>query len=246
MALTLTGRLDECLLLAYRSPARSVAGLVPRPLELVTRDGWAFWNIVACRVEGMRPAGLPRWAGIAYHHVAYRLYVRARTESGETLEGLHFVRSDADRVLPAWLGNRLTDFRFHRSAIRLESGDRSHVGAPLRVTVRTTDGLADVHLIAAEAGNVSWSPDSCFASPDEAGRFLKYRPLGISADASGRRLKLAEVERDEAAWREIPIEARETRWGFFDRLGVEARLERATRVAPIDYVWRLGRRANAG
>src|SRR5215213_8264418 len=95
----MNGRLSECLLLSYRTPARAVRKLVPGHLELVTRDGWAFWNVLACRVEGMRPAGVPKSLGVDYHHVAYRLHVKARTAAGETLRGLYFVRSDADSNL---------------------------------------------------------------------------------------------------------------------------------------------------
>src|SRR3954452_23319048 len=89
MKLAMVGRLDECLLLAYRTPAGSVAGLVPPPLELVTLGPFAFWSVVACHVRRMRPAGLPAAAGVSFYHVAYRLLVRARTAAGCVLDGLY-------------------------------------------------------------------------------------------------------------------------------------------------------------
>src|SRR5688500_6396789 len=122
--LAMTGRLSECLVLSYRTPARSVRHLVPKGLELMTRDGWAFWNVVACRADGMRPAGVPKALGVDYHRVAYRLHVRARTAAGDTLRGLYFVRNDADSGVIARAGNLLTSFRFHRADVELSRAPR--------------------------------------------------------------------------------------------------------------------------
>jgi hypothetical protein len=254
--LTAAGRLSECLLLSYRTPADSVRHLLPRGLELVTRGGYAFWNVVACTVEHMRPALLPACCGVTYHHVAYRLHVQARTATGDgTLRGLYFVRSDADSGLVGRLGNLFTDFRFRPAAVELSSRDgvltvavQGRGGAPdprdgepagdpgdaiARVTV---DGNADAGFIA---------PGSPFASVAEAERILRYVPLAMSVDLDGRYLKLAEVVRDDAAWRERPVRVLESHFRFFDALGLPAsdvQLERATRVDPINYRWKLGRR----
>jgi hypothetical protein len=239
MTLMMIGRLGECALLAYRTPAASVRGLLPPGLELVRHGDWAFWNIVACRVEAMRPLGLPRWAGVTYHHVAYRLYVRGPNMDGVWRDGLFFVRSDADHPLLAWLGNRVSDFRFHRATISLQSDATQF---ELRANP-TTDAAGAAELRAAVAGSAELNAGSCFSSSDEGAAFLKYRPLGLSCDRSGRWLKLAEVLRDEAQWAERPLRVLQARWGLFEALGQhEMHLELATRIAPIEYHWRLGRR----
>ena len=49
----MVGRLSHCVLLSYRTPTDSVRGLLPPGLELRTHNGFAFWNIVVCRVERM-------------------------------------------------------------------------------------------------------------------------------------------------------------------------------------------------
>jgi hypothetical protein len=133
--ITMTGRLSSCVLLSYRTPAAHVRHLVPPPLELVTRGPWAFWNVVACRVERMRPRGAPRWAGVCYHHVAYRLLVRAPGlgPDGRDLEGLYFVRSDADHSLITRGGNVASDFQFHRAEIDLR--DETLIGGDLELHV---------------------------------------------------------------------------------------------------------------
>ncbi|HEY7543413.1 MAG TPA: DUF2071 domain-containing protein [Blastocatellia bacterium] len=234
MKLTMVGRLSECLLIAYRTPRGSVEHLVPAPLQLVTRDGWAFWNIVACRIEKMRPAGAPRLAGMSYYHVAYRLYVRARVASGEIIEGLHFVRSDADNFLVSELGNLASDFRFHTATV-------NHIEDAGRVIFEVRNSGADARLCVNCEREPGLARNSCFVSMKEAAQFLKYRPLGLSCRNGW--LRVAEVFRDESQWRETAVSIEEARWSFFDAMAQgETALELATRVAPIDYRWRLGRR----
>ena len=251
LPLAMNGRLSECLMLSYRTPARSVRHLVPNGLELEARGGYAFWNVLACRVEAMRPAGVPRRLGVTFNDVAYRLHVRGRTAAGETLRGLYFVRSDADRGLVARFGNALTSFRFSAADVELSRArvDGSDV-LTLAVTGRgEADGAADALVrVATDApaggGTLALSDGSPFASPEEAAEFLKYRPLGLSVDLDGRYLERTEVVRDEAALREWPVSVIEAHWKFLDGLGQdELRLERAVRVDPIAYQWRLGRRA---
>ena len=228
----MVGRLDECLLLAYRVEAGAVRGLLPPGLELVTHGGNAFWNVVACRVERMRPAGLPAFCGLSYNHVAYRLYVRA---ASSTTDGLYFVRSDADsRLIPA-TGNVMTDFRFHSSAITLSS-ERSRVSC----TVRGCD--ADAELVIEDDGAAAGPmPGSPFASPDEAACFLKYRPVALSVSRKGR-LKLTAVHRHEPDWRERRVHVVKDHLPFLDRFGPR-HLELATRVEALQYRWVLGDKA---
>jgi uncharacterized protein YqjF (DUF2071 family) len=232
MTITTVGRLEDCVLLSYRTPAERVRHLVPRGLELMTHGGFAFWNVVACHVVAMRPRGLRAVAGMSFHQVAYRLYVRAGEESG-----LYFVRSDVDSRLVSTTGNWMTDFRFHPATIR-----RRHEPGAIRYDVTDAgDGNAAVCVASAAAANVH--ADSCFASAAEAARVLKYRPVAFAPDDEAKRVRLAEVFRDERRWEEKPVSVVEARFGLFDALGQdELVLERAIVVAPLDYRWRLGRR----
>ena len=251
-----TGRLNECLLLAYRTPEHKVRHLLPHGLELLTRDGFAFWNVVACTVQDMRPALLPARLGVSYHHVAYRLYVQARVEGQvDPVRGLYFVRSDADSALVGRMGNVLSAFRFHPAEVEISNGN-----SVLTVSVRGGEAEPDARCgepgaapgdaivrVAADGVPVeaSLAQGSPFQSVADAERFLKYPPLGLSVDLDGKYLKLAEAIRDEAKWTETPARVIESRLRFFEALGLtsrEVKLERASRVAPIDYRWRLGKR----
>ena len=245
LPLAMKGRLAECVLMSYRTPAHTVRRLVPRCLELVTRDGWAFWNVVACRVESMRPVFAPARLGVTFNHVAYRLLVRARTGEGRILDGLYFVRSDTDSPLVGRFGNVLTDFRFHGAEVELSRG-RDGAADILTLAVQGNEERADALVRVATGDCAAAAPyrDSPFRSAADAEQFLKYRTLGLSVDLDGRYLRLAEVSRDETAWRERQVRVLEAHWKFFDALGQDdVHLERATRVDPLDYRWRLGRRA---
>jgi hypothetical protein len=231
--LTMLGRITDCFLLAYRTPLSTVRDLVPPPLELITHRGYAFWNIVLCRVENMRPSLAPKLCGMSYHHVAYRLYVRARTASGQLLDGLYFVRSDADSRFVSLGGNVMTDFQFHPALI-----DVTRHGPEQRWCVQSRDGVGDASILIANA--TPTRPASIFDSEKSAADFLKYRPRGLSV--AFPRLRIAEVFRDESRWLEEEVDIREAHWRFFNSIGQNnLALERATRVAPIDYRWRLGR-----
>ncbi len=236
---SMIGTLDRCVLLSFRTPADSVQHLVPPGLELLRRGPFAFWNVVLCHVHRMRPAGLSDLpgVGVSYHHVAYRLMVRAMTERIDTRQGLYFVRSDADATLLGAVGNRLSDFRFHRGRVQWhEAHEQQHI------EVTTADGRADAELTFRAAPPTRHPADSCFPTPADAAAALKYQPLGLAVNRHGQ-LKLAEVFRDESQWHEDPIDITAARLGFFDTLGqCDVHLERATAVAPLPYRWRLGRR----
>ena len=99
-------------------------------------------------------------------------------------------------------------------------------------------GCANVLVSDSEAESIH---TGLFKDPKQRDHVLKYQPLGLAIDRRGL-LRLAEVFRDEAAWQEHPVAVTECQWGFFaSHQQKQIRLERATRVAPLDYQWRLGR-----
>jgi len=230
------GRLNDALLLSYRTPAESVRELVPPGLQLITRGPWAFWNVVACRVERIRPEGLPAWSGLGYHHVAYRLLTRCITTEADFVDGLYFVRSLADHAFVTAMGKHVTDFKFRPAQIRVDAGGfEARRGDAPEAVVRLGDPSPAVEVAA------TWPADSCFPTLKDAQEFLRYRPLSMAPDGRGR-ARLAEVTREDRAWRESVINVAEHRHGLFEELGqTDATLELATAIDPIDYRWSLGR-----
>lgn len=236
ICLTLQGKLAECALLVYRTPAEDVRALVPPPLELMAmrHDGidYAFWAIVVCRVEAMRPIGVPSVFGIDYTHVAHRLYVRT---PGAATHGLYFLRSDVDSRLIA-AGDFCTDFRMHYAAIDLSI-------SPSRWSLQVR-GEPDAHADLVLDRARPFTPDrSIFPSVADALAQLKYSPQGLAPARRKMQVRLAEVLRHEPDWRETPAYVESARFALMDRFCPHAVLELATVVDPIDYRWRLGRQS---
>jgi len=235
----MNGRVADCVQLNYRTPAESVRALLPEGLELVTRGPWAFWNVMCCRVEKLRPSGVPKVCGLTYTHVAYRLQVQAMNERAEVVRGLYFTRSDADARVAALLGNRLTDLRLHPAAITLDAGD-----CGVRCVVSgTDDALGNLELDAAHAP-ARLASDSCFPSIEDARRFCRYTPNGLAVtNAGGKRLlRITRVSRPEHAWSETPLAIHSAKLGYFDAIGQteHVQLEWACRLSPMDYRWDVG------
>jgi Uncharacterized conserved protein (COG2071) len=243
MKFEMVGRIDECFLLSYGIDPEQAAGLVPAGLELITCRRAAFFNIVICHVDRMRARFTPRALGVTYWHIAYRIQVRATLADDRPIEGLYFLRSDIDRPLFGVIGNRLTDFHFHAARVRFSNDDE----AAWRLRVEPTAGDALASLTVRRAASNSLAPGSPFASLEERERVLKYAPFGLSVSNSGQCLRVAEVIRDEALWREEPVEVEAADWSYPRSLGLrDLWLVRATRVAPIDYRWRIGRTERLG
>jgi uncharacterized protein YqjF (DUF2071 family) len=225
-----TGRLCRCWLIAWRTPVEAARPLLPPPLELVTHGGFAFWNVVICRLGGVRPVGLPAAVGVGYWHVAYRLLARAKLRTGEEITGLYFVRSDADQPLIVAAGNLLTDFRFHSARVAVEeeeSAIRCEVDAPV--------ASARFHLL--RDAHAQLASESPFDSLEQAAAFLKYTPIALSPHGAGA-VNIVRVARDEQAWctRTIGIAGAEAEFLQPSRAVPELAFE----VDPLEYRWRRG------
>ncbi|MES2571208.1 MAG: DUF2071 domain-containing protein [Verrucomicrobiota bacterium] len=226
--LTMRGALNGCWLFNYRTPLEKVQALVPEPLKLVTHGGFAFWNIVVCRVEALRPAPLPGMFGLGYWHVAYRLCVDAHLASGGQVEGLYFVRSECDHSLIARVGNWMTDFAFHPARITVLHNREIAAGE-----IVATGGHA--HFCVARQEMPGLAEGSPFGSLEEAATFLAYRPCALSR-ANGNAVQRVGVSRDEARWRCRPVAVKTASWSLLH----DAKLELCFEVEPIDYQWNRG------
>lgn len=225
---TMRGEFEWCYLLALRTPEAEARALLPPELELVTRDGWAFWNVVFCEIRGMRPVPVPTPLGLRYRHVAYRLYVRFRPHDGEPMEGLYFVRSDCNLALMRSIGNLLTDFRFHLSSIERELGADT-----IRLTVSSPD--APAHLLLDKLPRPELASGSPFGTLDEAAAFLKYKPRGMSVNEKTRRVSVVQIVREEAAWQSHLLRIERAELSFFRDKQVVPEI--CYDVQPLPYQW---------
>jgi uncharacterized protein YqjF (DUF2071 family) len=239
MSFAMTGRVTDCVQLTYRTPSETVRSLLPEGLELVTRGPWAFWNVLACRVEKARPTGVPAFCGLTYRHVAYRLLVRAMNERAEVVRGFYFVRSDADARTVTTLGNRLSDFRLNPASIALDAGD-----CGVCLSVRETAYAQGETALEVAHAPARLSPGSCFPTLDDARRFARHAPDGLAVveHDGGRLLRTTRVTRNEQAWGETPVVVRRAEFGYFDALGQTelVQLEWACRLGAMDVHWQFG------
>lgn len=220
------GEIERCWLFTFREPVESVRALIPEPLEPIVRDGYAFWNVVVCEIAAMRPTFAPRAVGMRYRHVAYRLYVRHRTENGPSVEGLYFVRSDADHPLITAAGRHLTDFRFHRAGVEIEEDE-----AATDIRIDSPDAPAKIHID--QQAPPALPDGSPFGSLFEAKAVLRYKPFALAPDGKGG-VRTLRVRRDEHAWKSKLVNAR-TDFAFLADRNIEPEI--TYQVAPIEYVW---------
>ena len=228
--LTMVGTLRRCWLFTRQTPADDARRILPPQLELVTHRGLAFWNVVVCQIEAMRPRGLPAFAGVGYKHAAYRLHARFHPDRGAPVEGLWFARSDCDSLLMSAMGNLMTDFRFHHSPIAVQ--DRPDAVA---LSIRALDAPAQA-VVGRDAPAIL-PAHSAFGSLDEAAAFLEYKPFGLSVDAGGR-VNVVKIVRREEDWRARLVPVIEEHWSFFDDKAT--RPEVCFQVEPIAYQWNRG------
>lgn len=226
---TMVGTLRRCWLFAFHTPAQDASRYLPAGLELVTRGSFAFWNVVVCRIEAMRPKYTPSFLGVSYWHAAYRLYVRFRPKTGDPIEGLYFLRSDCDNGPMSFLGNYLTDFNFHKARISADERKDS-----TQIMIDSPDAPADAKLTAEPP---ALSRESAFESLEQAAAFLKYKPFGISMTPSGS-ASIVKIIRDENAWKSRLAHVDSSHWKFFE--GKNVHLELCYQVDPINYQWNRG------
>jgi hypothetical protein len=225
--LTMLGTISRCWLFAYRTRADDIKYLLPPELEPVQHHDYAFWNVVVCQVQNMRPKLVPLPVGVTYWHVAYRLYVRLHMRPNETVEGLFFLRSDCDNALMSFAGNILTDFNFHSARVCVSEESQS---TEIKITAPGGDAYARIN----STNTPKLSVSSAFNSLEEASQFLKYKPNGISI-SSRNQASVVRIVRDEEAWRSRLVDVAEARWSFFDDKKVD--LEICYEVEPISYQW---------
>lgn len=228
--LTMRGTLQRCWLFTYQTPEEEARKLLPPELEPVTHLGFAFWNIVVCRIRAMRPKPLPAIAGFGYWHVGYRIYVRFQPSAGGPLEGLYFLRSDCDSRIMSFLGNRMTDFHFNVAGISLMEKN-----GLIRLVIDSPDAAAQVQLDRAPSPRLP--SHSAFASLEEAAGFLKYKPFGISIPAAGQ-ANIVKIVRDETAWKCRMVHGESLEWAYLKGRNVKPEL--CFELTPIDYQWNRG------
>jgi hypothetical protein len=227
--ITMEGRLAECYLFHFNTPLKVAKNLLPAGIEPLIHRDRAILGIVLTRIEKMRPRGFPRFAGVSYWHLGYRYYVKARTGSGEEMEGLYFFRSDCDSGWIAMGGQQFSRFDFRKMKLL-----RKKEGTCVRFEITAHDAQIQISIHSGEDPGLPLG--SVFKDRSEADRILKYKPAALSV--FGEKLTVLQVHRNESEWHLDPVRA-EFEWPMLEHL--QATHDRSYRVRPIDYAWERAR-----
>ena len=237
--MTMIGRVDPCVQLTYRTPADSVKGRLPEGLELVTRGPWAFWNVMACRVDQFRPSGLPAVAGLGYRHIAYRLVTQAMTDRAQVVRGYYDTHNTVDTGVLSALTRRHLAGKTNPMKIKLKISDCGLIyQAGQGRHAEDSDTAFELDIAHAPAGLM---PDSCFPTTEDVRQFCATTTdsLAVIEREGERRLRVTPVQRTGQARSETPLAVHHAHLGYFDTID-QARhvhLEYACRLGPAEVRW---------
>ena len=83
------GNIKRRMLINFRVDAAVMQKVLPAPFRPKLHEGYAVAGICLIRLEGIRPAVFPAWAGFASENAAHRLAVEwEKQSSGERCEGV--------------------------------------------------------------------------------------------------------------------------------------------------------------
>jgi hypothetical protein len=230
-------RFDRSFVLAYAWPAEGLRRLLPPGLELDEREGRGFLAVAFVITRGLRPAGLPEWAGQRFQFIGYRLFVRYRSRDGRRLRGLYILRSDTDSRAMVAAGNLLTHYQWHSGRIRLgETGNQTLLQAT------TEDGAADLRVRFTCDDDVPLPSGSCFPTWREARLFAGPMPFTFDYEKETHSMVIVEGVREH--WEPLPVQAEVEEMAFlghrrFADCGTPL-LASAFAVRDIPYRWEAG------
>jgi hypothetical protein len=225
------------LVLTYAFPRAVLDPLLPPGLTLDVHGDHGFVAIAMVQTERLRPTFFPGFLGQNFCLTGYRIFARYKTTSGRVLRGLRILRSDADRRLMVFFGNRLTHYNY-----RFAEMDFQTANGRLEIDIRTPYGAADVHVIADLKKEVVRPPvGSPFADLREARLFAG--PLPFTFDYEKETGSIIRIEGVRKEWKPRPVEVQVSRTAFFDQppfRGIQPVLANAFHVENIEYEWRRG------
>lgn len=200
------GIIKRRLLINYRVDPFVIRRLLPAPFQPKLHRGHAIAGLCLIRLEGIRPRGFPRLAGLSSENAAHRIAVTWNDEQGAH-EGVYVPRRDTGSFVNHLAGGRLFPGEQQRATFRVLE-DRSRIA----LHMHSADGQVHVDLTGTRGGRLP--AGSSFTTVDDASRFFERGGVGYSATTGGRRLD--GVALHTASWRVDPFDVEYVRSGYFD------------------------------
>jgi len=199
------GTIKRRLLINFRVDPSVVQRLLPPPFRPSLHNGHAIAGICLIRLEGIRPRGFPRLAGLSSENAAHRIAVIWEDEQGPH-EGVYIPRRDTGSLVNHFAGGRLFPGEHQRARFGVLDEDRR-----IALHMRSADGQVDIDVIARTTERISTG--SSFDSTDDASAFFERGSLGYSATESGRRLDGIALRTQ--SWKVEPLEIEFVRSSYF-------------------------------
>ena len=170
---TLEGLIRRRLLVNFRVDPSEMQNLLPDRFRPKLHRGQAIAGLCLIRLEQVRPAGAPAFAGLSSENAAHRVAVEWTTRRGETREGVYIFRRETNSKLGQLAGGRLFPGIHHPAEFQItdEQGE-------IDFTMTSRDGSADIRLHGTEADALP--PTSHFDALAESSRFFENGSLGYS------------------------------------------------------------------
>ncbi|HEX4647094.1 MAG TPA: DUF2071 domain-containing protein [Verrucomicrobiae bacterium] len=225
------------LVLTYAFPKELLEPLLPPGLVLDTFNNHGFVAIAMVQTEGLRPAFCPRAFGRDFFLAGYRIFARYKTITGRTLRGLRILRSDTNRRMMVFFGNRLTHYNY-----RLAKVDFQARNDQLEIEIKTPGNEADLHVVAGlKTRPASLPVGSCFKNLPEARLFAG--PLPYTFDYERGTHSIIMIEGIRKNWKPQPVQVEVLKNTFFEHAPFDRAqplLANAFHVENINYEWRRG------
>jgi len=244
-------RFAYTLVLTYALPADVLKPLLFPGLSLDTfrvsgeaaGEELGFVAIAMVETKGLRPKGLPEFAGQDFFLTGYRIFVRYKTAAGKTLRGLRILRSDTDKPLMSVVGNLFTHYNYELASVRRKrSNDR------LSIKVFTPSGKGNLEvdgIIGSGEVDAALPPTSPFSTIKEARKFEGPMPFTFDFEKETNSILMVEGVRQDWRPRNIGVDVKTVE--FFNHppfRGCEPRLASAFFIENIPYWWKPGQCEN--
>jgi hypothetical protein len=168
--------IERRLLVSYRIDPERVDALLPRPFRPQLINGHAIGGVCFIRMSALRPARLPRAAGMTSENVAHRFAVEWDDEQGGHT-GVYVPRRDTSSRMTAAVGARIFPGAYHFARFRV-----SEPADFIRIGVLSRDRVVSLSVAAAPTAALN---SGVFASLDEATDFFRRGAVGYSPSSAG-------------------------------------------------------------
>lgn len=167
--------IERRLLVSYRIDPEQVRAVLPAPFRPQLVNGYAVGGVCFIRMGALRPARLPRAAGVSTENVAHRFAVEWNDEHGSHT-GVYVPRRDTNSRITAALGASIFPGAYHLARFEVtESADM------IRIGVRSRDRAVALSVAARPTASLT---SALFAGVDEAAGFFREGALGLSPSAA--------------------------------------------------------------